>query len=449
MKQLHDYQLAAVERSLAERRHILNFEMRVGKTPTAIETARKSGATSALIVCPAMVRRHWVHEFNEWWPDNPGVGEIIYGPTAKLSKPKTAERERAYIAPIKVVSYAAMKHAVELHSYDAIVFDEGHYLGGFNKRKEVAFDLVNRYSPTALVQHLTGTLMPNSPEQFWHQATVLWPGRFGKLMEYRQRYMLCEQNSGNFDVWRGLNPGMAEELRERIAGVSSRVTRRDIAHLIPPMDVRPLRVRGKHMRLAGAANEADVSRRLAAIALDKVDRMVEWAAMQPPGPMAVMVYHKHVAEMVGLKLRDKGYNVAVISGDLPTAKRLAALEVAKQAGATLVATMPSVGIGIDLSTFGNVLFAELAYRPETVLQAMSRFSLHGGIVSPAITVLLTEGGIDERVWLMLREKIKTINTAVRAGESGAAVEDVLNKNPDWAKRLAAAIGEEEVDEFGV
>ena len=89
---LYDFQRDAVFAGAANNySHMLNFEMGLGKTPTAIQALNNTHPHRALIVCPAIMRTVWAEELEKWGADllpvhvvSSGKDEIV---TGKLSAP--------------------------------------------------------------------------------------------------------------------------------------------------------------------------------------------------------------------------------------------------------------------------------------------------------------------------------------------------------------------------
>lgn len=431
--------------------------MGTGKTPTAIEVmhrlsdAQRKTNFKGLIVCPALVRQNWERELGVWWPNHPEIGRISFGGARKqLSKAQRAQHEEALLSNIQIVSYNLL-HEVET-LWDMIIFDEAHRLRSASTTwSKKARELVEQ-NPSAAVLALTATVMPDKPQDAHNLLDTLWGGRFGTRHKFQDRYQLFEPNdyaiSGK--TFHGVNPLYAQELRTRIAAVSSRTTKGEIAHLLPPYDVQALRVPGKKWTLKDWSDNA-VENALQAAAVEKIPHVLEWAAdaLASCTHVTVMVHHKELARQVGRMLQEKtGVPVYLATGDVTADKRNEVLDNARTAPtAVVVATMDAVGIGIDMTFTPQCLFAELSYRPDIMLQALGRFSRLSGTVPSTCRLLVIEGTPDEIIAAKLETKVKAINQAIKSGAAETALQNTLSVDTgNWKNELRAAV--EAQDESG-
>src|ERR1700753_877603 len=104
---LRPYQTEAVEFVLArpDRRAILAHSTSAGKTLTAIEFAKKIGAKRILVVASAMARATWKNEFGKWAPEYEAHTIRFGRARGSLTKAQKAERDAAYAADVRIISY--------------------------------------------------------------------------------------------------------------------------------------------------------------------------------------------------------------------------------------------------------------------------------------------------------------------------------------------------------
>ena len=220
---LYEFQERTVKRIIkAGGTHLVAFEMGLGKTPTAIEALRRQGERNILIVCPAVVRPHWEKEFDLWWPDHPEV--------QVLSKGK--DFETITLGGIKITSYALAKHLEGLSdNFDSVVLDEVHMLkNSFSKRSKTFKTFLTSKHKRLL---LSATPITNEPKDLWNPLNLGWPCRFGTYWQFCFRYALIEKNEYGMKAY-GLDRENEKELRRRLAEVCTRVTKAEVAHLLPP-----------------------------------------------------------------------------------------------------------------------------------------------------------------------------------------------------------------------
>jgi SWI/SNF-related matrix-associated actin-dependent regulator 1 of chromatin subfamily A len=456
---LRPHQLHAIERVEADPtgRHILNDEMGLGKTAEAIELLRRANAARTLIASPAIVRSNWRKELNMWWPLHPEVGLITMGrERTSVSKKQLELIQTAYNAPYQVVSYNLLPH-IELDGWKAIVFDEVHRLKEPKTTQAVAAARLVRRNPSALILGLTGTLMPDKPLDACGIVEAMWPGRIGGLekdgkLNYKCRfyYSNAKHNGYGWD-FHGINPLHIDELRQRLASLSTRTTKLDIPNL-PPFDVQyvtvpPTKTRG--YKVGDRFDKEAINNVLEHASTDKLPFILQWVydAAEQATHIAVLTHLRATAYNIAKQLEGK-YNVYTITGAQTPEERNGLLERARgDKAAVIVATMHSIGIGINLEFATAALFAELYYRPETVIQALGRFSRLSSKVPSCCTILSVEGTIDEVIADKLAAKIEDIGTVVDAGVSEEKLLSSLESEDDFLAMVEAAWRSEVNDEY--
>jgi ERCC4-related helicase len=140
--------------------------------------------------------------------------------------------------------------------------------------------------------------------------------------------------------------------------------------------------------------------------------------------ICVLTHLKATARAIAEELGDVAF---VVTGDMTPDQRSVALETAKNLpNAVVVATMHSIGTGIDLVFCTAAVFAELYWQPATVLQAMGRFSRLSGKEPANIYVLILEGTLDEPMSRVLLRKVSDMNKLIDAGASEDKLESALS-----------------------
>lgn len=427
---LHPYQKKAVTTAVKKGLWLFNDEMGLGKTPQAIETCRLLNCRKILIVCPAVVRQNWVKEIKKWWPSRApqvGVINIGRGRTKGLSKKKLEAKNRVYSADIQIVSYNLLGD-VAASGWDAIIFDEAHRLKNPESCQSKEAKSLRRSNPSAVVLGCTATLLPNQPADVWNVVDTIWPSRFGKSdWVFKFRYTNPKHNGYGWD-FKGLSAIYGEELGLRLREICSRTTKHDVPDLIPPFDVKYLYASPANQKLSVnkslkfLKDENEISIALERGGIEKVAQTLDWAedATSAASHIAVLTHFKKTAKLTAEKLRQKFRSIPVyhIDGNVSPDDRHKILEEAKNSPrAIVVATMHSVGIGIDMTFCTETLFSELYYRPETMIQALGRFARLSGKKASTCYILVLEGTVEEIIAMKLKEKIDAINAAMRAGQT--------------------------------
>ncbi len=442
MANLYPFQLQTVERVLKEplRRLIVSFAPGLGKTATAIEVAKRLAAQRILVVCPAVVRTGWLRELDQWWPEHPLALSISLGRKREkgLSKPAKARLEACYAAPVQIVSYDLLEE-VDAAPWDLIVFDEGHRCKSPTTKQTKAAKRVALANPQAAMLLLTATPMANEPCDVWQQLDLLWPGRFGLLgrngrycFKFNTRYAQMEHNGYGWE-YHGVNELHAEELRERLKAVSTRITKQEVAGFLPPFITRQLRVGAGGVRGDAPRSVEDYERFLVKAGEEKIGPALEWLedAVQGSNKIVVFTYGVALAEKIAERCQEefKDIPVVLITGQTTADKRQLEIDRFTNAPrAIAVCSMKSVGVGVNgLECATDVLFAELYFRPETVEQALGRFNRLSSKEPTTVSILILEGTIDEAVAASLQAKLSAIGQTVKADGNTEKLDSALSE----------------------
>lgn len=466
---LHEYQRVAAAVGIKEQRWFFADEMGLGKSAEVITATRLLAATKVLVVCPAIVRYNWTSEFRKWWNDDTREVGIIHAGLVRSvgSKREKAALKRAYSSPFQVVSYNLLPKLTQKTGWDVIIFDECHRLKNPTATwTKVARELV-LLNPGAHIYGLTATLMPDKPLDACGIVECICPGRFGGLNKagelpftLKGRYANANHNGYGWD-FKGVNPLYVDELAERIRGLSSRTTKLEVAHLLPPFDVHYLEIRpGNPKEFRSIQQDLGTNFRqhtekvdfaLMRAGQEKITAAIEWAkdALESQTHVAICTHLKETARTIATGLESYTGGVFLVTGDTPPEKRNELLARARECPrAVIVSTMHSVGIGIDLTFCPSACLAELYYRPETVIQLLGRFSRLSGTVPSSVTIMVVKGSIDEAIAFALQAKIEALNTVLKGGLSEShLVEQLTGGEQDFLALAEQAAASFVADEY--
>lgn len=435
---------------------IVDYEPGLGKTAVAALSAAALDAGRAsnspyrmLVATPAIVRNAWREQLDIWWPDHPEVG-IINGGRARKSGTKSylAKLAQAYAAPIQVVSYALLDE-VDVSGWDFVVFDESHRLknpGSIQSKLARRIAAANPKAPPIL---LTGTLMPEDVKDLWHQLHLVQPGKWGSPSGKFPSWWFCNRYSGKvanehsplgFD-YRGANERNLGELRSKLSRISTRVTKAEVAHLLPPFLIKLTRLEDSH----DFETVEEWETKAGGIKEKAVLEWVEDATAQA-SHVCVLTYRKETAKAYVERLKESRPNVPIFlaTGDLDPDRRNRALAEAKEAKrAIVIATMDSIGIGIDMTYCTMAVLAELHWKIDVILQALQRFSRLSSRVPSSVDIMCLVGTIDEMQARGIKKKLDIINAVNGAGftDKGlvAALETAREPDDKVLAKLAAAL----------
>ena len=422
---LKDYQREAFFRSLSYGRvewaHVVEHATGTGKTLVAIATIAEYLAHGAkvLVISPAVVVPNWGRELRKWGVDP---------------------------EKIEIVSWHTL-HKVCDNQYDLVVPDELHNAKGTNSRMSKSLGKLRLRNPKTPFIALTATMVVKEAEDLWHQLHCLWPGRFGTYWQFCRRYCLLDQNEHGVGVF-GLNPEHQEELRWRLNAIAHTVTKDQVAHLLPKLNILMRYVKKPRVKDLKAVFQKATSSKQDSV----VDLFLE-AQAEGQKKLVCMTHYRVTAADAATALGAAGFKVWLTSGEHTTVERDRIIEEWKAAPeGVLVVTMFSVKEGVRLSGAETVAYLELMWAPGRAAQSLGRFTdinMAGKTVN--IFFIVAENSPEERQAAVLERRYREAS-ALR-GESKESVDArsalMVKINEDELLAELSAIAEELPDfDFG-
>ena len=255
-------------------------------------------------------------------------------------------------------------------------------------------------------------------------------GRFGSYSKFGNRYCGVEANEHG-KKYVGINPLFEDELRDRMTGIMTRVTKEEVAHLLPPLTTQRVRLYVNEGQTYSQSLLDD----------EKVKETVSAALRlkaEGASHIAIVTHHVQMAKDIASKL-DKE-NVVLVTGEVPQDKRKDLIDgAAADENAILVVTIKSVGIGINnLVTFDQVLFAEIHPSPEKMLQMLGRWCRLNSKKPVTVQFLVFDDTAEDHAASRLVIKIEAANAVLKAGKGENALTSSLGGlDSNWLEDLAS------------
>lgn len=322
------------------RRAYLGDEPGLGKTRTALEAARRLGVDRIAIICPAIVRPHWDHEFR-----------AVFAPHAEHEGDFP---DLAIFSYQKYVVSAASRKYVETFNPDLLILDEAHYLQNRDSRRTQL--LIHPRTGLARTRPhvwcLSGTPMPRNPAQMFAVLASLYPKPLVELgirtyYDFLNRWCAWVPTEFGPKIVGVKNP---DELTAILAPFMLRRLTKDVHKELPEMRWAVTHIEATPEKLR------EVKAALAEIVTPEMERLVEDGASaiegenfgrarhllgdakapfaaaligdeldsDPRAKRVVFAYHRSVLDILEEGLREFG--VARIDGSTPEAARIAQIE---------------------------------------------------------------------------------------------------------------------------
>lgn len=465
---LYPYQTEGAQLLIDNSGFMLTFDPRVGKTPTAIVAAASLLAShhvsTVLILYLNGVREEWTRQFpqfsgglNVTTIDGTGgianTGELIAAPYLVLGL--HVELLRGSVDAEGVVSGCPtvedLLAILRARGKYVVINDELHSTR--DRKKPRAKMLLEISRGAAWRWGLTGTPERNYPRDLYLTFEFLSPGCVGSYTSYTKRF--CDGHEGDYG-WSDKGETNAPELASRLAAISFRKTRREVAQWLPKSDFKIVLCEmskqqakiytAKERALGPAAVRAmEESGSVAAVgALRELSTLTSAAKMMT----LVERVHYHLCDrkvkMIVWALHHETLNAAeeaidkanlgrphfIAGGWMMRDKRNE--EIARWKAcpgpAVLLVNIRSAGIGIDLSDGDVSIFCEASYVPSEFVQAMDRsMDIHLGkrTTPPLYECLFVKGTVDEDMGVKMISKIQSAENIVGHSEDATMVANAI------------------------
>jgi superfamily II DNA or RNA helicase len=436
-------------------RVLLADEVGLGKTIEAgmvlKEYALRGMAERTLILTPASLVGQWREEL-----------ETKFGLTfATTYDPLLRDEPQAFWARDRIIASIATarrrEHAECLlqRQFDLIIVDEAHHL---RDRSSQSWKLVDSLNKRFLLL-LSATPVQNDLIELYNILTLLKPGIFKTLKEFRLAYMTPGKPR---------QPANSESLRALMRGAMIRNTRAVVALKLPRRHATTIKVDCGPGEAEAYADLATAARRLAEgdgvkrerlalrhllaaagsspkAAAEAVARVAarhgsdpiwaelanQWAAIETGGKEAalidlvrrnptekklVFVHSRKTLAHVADRLEQAGVSLARFDGSLSGPEKDAAIAEFRDHATVLVCTQ-SGGEGRNIQFCNTLINFDVPWNPMAIEQRIGRIDRIGQSREVFVFNLVSRGTLEEQLLALLDEKISMFELVV--GEVGA------------------------------
>ena len=436
-------------------RVLLADEVGLGKTIEAgmvlKEYALRGMAERTLVLTPASLVGQWCEEL-----------ETKFGLAfATTYDPLFRDESQAFWAQNRIVASIATarrrEHAERLieRQFDLVIVDEAHHL---RDRSSQSWKLVDSLNKRFLLL-LSATPVQNDLVELYNLLTLLKPGIFKTLKEFRLAYMTPGKPR---------QPANSERLRALMRDAMIRNTRAVVALKLPRRHATTIKVDGGPGEAEAYSDLAAAARRLAAQGEARHERLVlhhllsaggsspkaaagavarvaarrpgdpvwaelanRWAAIETGGKEAalidlvrrnptekklVFVHSRETLAHLGDRLESAGVSLARFHGGLSGPEKDAAIAAFREHASVLLCTQ-SGGEGRNIQFCNTLINFDVPWNPMAIEQRIGRIDRIGQSREVFVFNLVTRGTLEEQLLALLDEKISMFELVV--GEVGA------------------------------
>ena len=419
----------------------------LGKSRQALLAAQTMGASTILVVCPAIAVGVWKVEAAKWRPD------LITLTVREALKAGSLPRSNRLL----IVSYDHLVATRSIYKklsmpHDLLILDEAHALKNPTAKRTMliygAFcagwpdSLVGQCGATKL---LTGTPQLNHAGEWFTHLRALAPERIEQrsydafVNHYCTKKTRVVRTRGGrempIEVIEGSNRATLPELAHRLRGFWLRRKTEDVLTALPPLRIvtRQLPIEAldatmlakveetpeaKDLVQALLAGDEDALRHFdehlhlgrlrSLLALAKVDAVVAWAeGALDAGEPKVAIFGWHLEALEAIRAGLAAYNPVMIIGETPKRDEVVARFQTDQSCRVFAGQIQAAGTAITMTACRRVLMAEQAWTPALNLQAIKRCHRLGS-TNAVLAEILVAPGLDEMVGGVLARKLNDI-----------------------------------------
>jgi superfamily II DNA or RNA helicase len=480
------YQVETVRKVLKQFRGrvLLADEVGLGKTIEAgmvlKEYLLRGMAERVLVLTPASLVGQWREELETKFD----IACATTHDTLVRDDPDAFWDQKRVIASLPTARRRDHAERLAIRNFDLVIVDEAHHL---RDRASQSYKLVDGLNKRFLLL-LSATPVQNDLVELYNLLTLLKPGIFKTLKEFRADYMIAGKPR---------QPANSDRLRELMRGAMIRNTRAVVALKLPRRHAVTIRVDGEQgerrayedlaaeiRRLAGEAGSGTHRMMLRhllgaagsspAAASAAVQRMAErhphvaswralaqrWAALGAGGKEAallellrrnpdekklVFVHYRETLAHLAALLTKAGIPFARFEGSLSGPDKDAAIAEFRDRATVLLCT-ESGGEGRNIQFCNTLINFDVPWNPMAIEQRIGRIDRIGQQREVFVFNLVTRGTLEEQVLQLLDEKISMFELVV--GEVGAILGGV-EEDRDFADLvLDAWMQVTEVDRTG-
>ena len=434
-------------------RVLLADEVGLGKTIEAgmvlKEYALRGMAEQVLVLAPASLVGQWREELETKF----GLAFATSHDPLLRADPQSFWGQKRIIASISAARRREHAERLAGRSFDLVIVDEAHHL---RDRSSQSWKLVDALNKRFLLL-LSATPVQNDLIELYNLLTLLKPGIFKTLKEFRAAYMTPGKPR---------QPANPESLRELIRGAMIRNTRAVVALKLPRRHAVTIKVEGSPQEAQAYAELAAAARRVAtggagrrlalyhllaaagsspAAAAPAISRFAArhpeepgweelaegWACLRRGGKEAalldllgrnpaekklVFVHARDTLSRLADLLGDSGIGFARFDGSLSGPEKDAAIAEFRERVPVLLCT-ESGGEGRNIQFCNTLINFDLPWNPMAIEQRIGRIDRIGQSREVFVFNLVTRDTLEERVITLLDEKISMFELVV--GEVGA------------------------------
>lgn len=409
-------------------------EMGLGKTVQALGTINARGSRNILIICPASLKHNWKVETEQWLVESSDI-QVHSGQPFFDSDKKHH---------VQITNYDQLGKLPNNISPDELIVDEIHYIKNRKADRTGIVQYIAKQSKHII--GLTGTPIPNNPEDLFPLLQILDPQRWTNFREFAGRY--CDMKTAYRRRGKALysytdtsGASNLEELQEQLRStVMVRRLKKDVLKELPDKRYSILTLPSggfesllrkeidlfekygftkettieQLTKLRVPFEEMSEMRRLTGIAkvpmvIEHIDKILHEDIYKK---IILFAHHQEVITELFDNLGE--YGPAVIRGESSENMRTAAVERFQNNPycRLFIGSIGAASVGLTLTASSHVVFAEPSWSPKDMAQAEDRAHRIGQKESVLVEILVFDESLDANIMKKVVKKMRVVNEAL-------------------------------------
>jgi len=430
--ELYNYQKVDINFFLNNKRCINGNDMGLGKTVEAIMTVEKLDLPNVLIVCPSSIKYSWKKEIHRW------VDKEALVVDGHKNERKSKLR---YQFQYKIINYAMLRKGSYPYlldqKWDMVIFDEAHRLKNRNSQQSRG---ASRLKSDRILM-LTGSPIPNHPNELWHLLHILYPKRFTSYWQFVERFCELEEIHGS-PVPKPNDLRNKKAFHYMLNPILIKRKKQDVLSELPDKIYKeiPLKLEGKQRNLYESM-EKDMFARFEDGKLEKAGHhltqliRLQQLCLSPDlihdtnikgvktkaildliddidGKICIFAKSKQYLYYL-MNLIDGQYEYVYITGDVPSEERgNVEQKFQENDDIKLFFGTNQIAPGLNLQVSSTLIHAHKGWVPEDNKQVHNRIHRIGQKDSPVIISLVCQNTIEEDLEKVLKKKQDIIDESL-------------------------------------
>jgi SNF2 family DNA or RNA helicase len=406
---LRGYQSFAARFALVQKKVIIGDEMGLGKTVEALAVMthlRAQESHYSLVICPASVVTNWMREIQG---KTDLQAHLLHGESDDRTLALQTWKQFGGVA---VTTYGHLGWLLpELGDFDrlgCVVLDEAHYIKNPEAQRSGRSAAIIAQTPYAIL--LTGTPLENRVDDFRSLVGYIRPDLLLEATDLRPR-----------------------RFRRQVAPAYLRRNQEDVLTELPELvqveEWLPLSAEDEQTyRQAVFARNFQAMRQAAMVNgmnSEKLQRLREIVEEAEDNGRKVIVFSNFRRALEAAATVMPGHVFGPLTGQVPATKRQEMVDTFSAAphGAVLLSQIIAGGVGLNIQAASVVVICEPQLKPTTEWQAIGRAHRMGQLHSVQVHRLLSNVGVDRRIWEILGQKTSLF-------EEFAEISEIAENTPE-------------------